>query len=132
MNRRTYLKSIAAAGSALRLSKAQAKEKPKPIQLFVEMQVDPAREKELLDNFHNIFFPEAKKHPGYISLRLLKMRQVIQGQAQWANYRFELVFQSEELRQKWINSPEHQRVWPTLERTMTDQKTYPVVLYDEA
>ena len=131
MNRRAYLKSMLATGGALRLADAQAKAKPKPIQLFVEMQVDPAREKELLENYHNVFYPEAKKHPGYISLNLLKLRQTVQGPGQWANYRFELVFESEELRQKWISSPVHQRVWPTLERTMTDQKNYPVVLYDE-
>jgi hypothetical protein len=47
------------------------------------------------------------------------------------NYRFELEFESEELRQKWIASPEHQRVWPPLEKTMTTTKNYPVVLYEE-
>jgi len=26
---------------------------------------------------------------------------------------------------------EHQRVWPPVEKTITTQKTYPVVLYDE-
>ena len=47
------------------------------------------------------------------------------------NYRFELEFESEELRQKWIASAGHQRVWPLVERAMTTQKDYPVVLYDE-
>ena len=47
------------------------------------------------------------------------------------NYRFELEFETEELRQQWIASAAHQRVWPPVERTMTTQKNYPVVLYDE-
>ena len=47
------------------------------------------------------------------------------------NYRFEIEFESEELRQKWIASSGHQRVWPLVERAMTTQKDYPVVLYDE-
>jgi hypothetical protein len=47
------------------------------------------------------------------------------------NYRFELEFENEELRQKWIASAAHQRVWPLVEKTITTQKTYPVVLYDE-
>ena len=47
------------------------------------------------------------------------------------NYRFELEFESEELRQKWIASAGHERVWPPVERAMKTLKDYPVVLYDE-
>jgi antibiotic biosynthesis monooxygenase (ABM) superfamily enzyme len=103
----------------------------KPIQLFVEMEVEPSREKEMLDNFRNIFVPEAKKHPGYISVKMLRFRKVVQGAAQPTNYRFELIYESEELRQKWISSPEHRRVWPTVERTLKSTKDYPVLLFDE-
>ena len=94
--------------------------------------VPPAREREMLDAFHNTFVPEAVKHEGYIRVKMLKRRSVVQGTAPAAhNYRFELEFESEELRQKWIASAGHQRVWPLVERTMTTQKDYPVVLYDE-
>jgi hypothetical protein len=63
---------------------------------------------------------------------MLKRRSVVQGTVPPAhNYRFELEFESEALRQKWIASAAHQRVWPLVERTMTTQKNYPVVLYDE-
>jgi heme-degrading monooxygenase HmoA len=104
----------------------------KHIRLYVEMDVAPGRERELLDLFHNQFVPEAVKHEGYIRVKLLKRRTVIQGSVPPAhNYRFELEFESEELRQKWIASPEHQRVWPPVEKTMTTTKDYPVVLYDE-
>ena len=130
MKRRTHLKALLLA--PLGLSQAQAQTRAaKPIQLFVEMQVDPAQEKEMLSNFHTVFVPEAKKHPGYISVKMLKFRQVMQGDEKPANYRFELLFESEELRQKWINSPEHKRVWPTVEKFIKSQKDYPVVLYDE-
>jgi len=47
------------------------------------------------------------------------------------NYRFELVFENEELRQKWVATPEHQRVWPTIEKTLKSTKNYPVLLFDE-
>jgi antibiotic biosynthesis monooxygenase (ABM) superfamily enzyme len=114
------------------LSRSQAQTNAgKPIHLFVEMQVDPAREKEMLSNFHNIFVPEAKKHPGYISVKMMKFHQVMQGNETPADYRSELEYESEELRQKWINSPEHQQVWPTVERFIKSQKDYLVVLYDE-
>ena len=96
------------------------------------MDVAPAREKEMLDTFHNVFVPEAVKHEGYIRVKMLKRRAFIQGTApKQHNYRFELEFESEELRQKWIASAGHQRVWPAVERTMTTLKDYPVVLYDE-
>ena len=104
----------------------------KHIRLYVEMDVAPAREREMLDLFHNQFVPEAVKHEGYIRVKMLKRRTILQGTAPAAhNYRFELEFESEELRQKWIASAGHQRVWPQVERTMTTQKDYPVVLYDE-
>ena len=91
-----------------------------------------AREREMLDAFHNTFVPEAVKHAGYIRVKMLKRRSFIQGSAPLEhNYRFELEFENEELRQKWIASAGHQRVWPLVERTMTTQKDYPVVLYDE-
>jgi len=92
----------------------------------------PAREKEMLETFHNVFVPEAVKHQGYIRVTMLKRRAILQGTAPpHHNYRFELEFESEELRQRWIASAGHQRVWPPVERTMTTQKDYPVVLYDE-
>lgn len=130
MKRRTHLKALLLAPLGLSNSEAQAKV-AKPIHLFVEMDVDPVSEKEMLSNFHKIFVPEAQKHPGYISVRLMKFRQVMQGNGTPTNYRFELEFESEELRQKWINSPEHKRVWPTVEKFIKSRKDYPVVLYDE-
>jgi len=130
MKRRTHLKALLLAPLGLSQSQAQVKA-AKPIHLFVDMDVDPAHEKEMLHNFHDIFVPEAKKHPGYISVRLMKFRQVIQGNITSANYRFELEFESEELRQKWISTPEHKRVWPTVEKFIKSQKDYPVVLFDE-
>lgn len=129
VNRRAHVKTLLASASALDLSGAT--EPGKPIQLFVEMEVDPSREKEMLDNFHNIFVPEAKKHAGYVSVKMLRLRKVMQGPPHSINYRFELIYESEELRQKWIASPEHQRVWPTVERTLKSTKNYPVLLFDE-
>jgi hypothetical protein len=111
---------------------APAHARTKHIRLYVEMDVPPAREREMLDTFHDIFVPEAVKHQGYIRVKMLKRRTIIQGTAPANhNYRFELEFESEELRQKWIASAGHERVWPPVERSMTTLKDYPVVLYDE-
>ena len=135
MNRRRILQStVGAAAAAFGFARwpVAAAAQTKHIRLYVEMDVAPAREREMLDAFHNTFVPEAVKHDGYIRVKMLKRRAIVQGTAPAAhNYRFELEFESEELRQKWIASAAHQRVWPLVERTMTTQKDYPVVLYDE-
>lgn len=138
MNRRRTLGSlfagVAAAFGAHRLFGGPAAQaRTKHIRLYVEMDVAPAKERELLRLFHEQFVPEAVKHEGYIRVKLLKKRTVLMGAAPASHtYRFELEFESEELRQKWIASPGHQRVWPPVEALMTTTKDYPVVLYDEA
>jgi hypothetical protein len=135
VNRRGILRSaFVATAAALGLGRfaAPARAQTRHIRLYVEMDVPPAREREMLAAFHDTFVPEAVKHEGYIRVKMLKRRSILQGTAPAAhNYRFELEFENEELRKKWIASAEHQRVWPLVERTMTTQKDYPVVLYDE-
>jgi hypothetical protein len=143
LERRGILKAFVAALSAAwgaqraggggTLEAAQAASaQTKHIRLYVEMDVAPAREREMLDLFHNQFVPEAVKHEGYIRVKMLKRRAILQGTAPQAhNYRFELEFENEELRQKWIASPAHARVWPPVEKTITTLPNYPVVLFDE-
>ena len=138
---KVFLATVAAAWSAPRSVFAQRGQaapagapvpETKHIRLYVEMDIAPAREREMLTLFHNQFVPEAVKHEGYIRVKMLKRRTIIQGTAPAThNYRFELEFESEELRQKWIASPEHAKVWPPVEATMTTRTNYPVVLYDE-
>ena len=128
MKRRTYLKTMLAAGASA--AGVLAAEPEHPIQLHVDLAVDPAREKEMLHNFETIFRPEAAKHPGYIEVKILKLRTVLRGSGPaGVNYRFSLTYQSEELRQKWVASAGHQRVWPTIENTLSS-KDYTVLLFD--
>ena len=135
MNRRGILRStFATMAATLGLGRfaPPARAQTKHIRVYVEMDVPAAREREMLDAFHGTFVPEAVKHDGFIRVKMLKRRTFIQGTAPAAhNYRFELEYESEELRQKWAASAGHQRVWPLVERTMKTQKDYPVVLYDE-
>ena len=100
----------------------------RPIQLHCDLTVDPKREQEMLDNFEKVFRPVAKKQPGFIDLKILKVREAIRGSAP-AKYQFVLTMESEELRQKWINTPEHQKAWPTIENTLTD-KNFSILVYD--
>jgi len=129
MKRRSYLKSMLAAGAALGAARAQEKTQ-NPIVLYVDMQVDPAKEKEMLKNYHTLFRPAAVKYPGYIDLKIVKLRSALQGTAPAGmNYRFQLTYQSEEMRQKWAGSAIHQKVWPTIENTLVS-KNYTVLLCD--
>lgn len=128
MKRRTSLKTILAAGATA--AGALAATPGRAIQLHVDLAVDPAKEKEILHNFETIFRPEAARHPGYIDVKMLKLRTALQGSAPAGlNYRFSLTYRSEELRQKWVASAEHQRVWPTIENTLSS-KNYTVLLFD--
>ena len=130
MKRRTCLQAMLAAGAGAAGVLAAPPAQGPGIQLHVDLSVDPAKEKEMLHNFRTIFRPEAAKHPGYISVKMLKLTKALQGSVPAGiNYRFVLAYQSEELRQQWVASPEHKKVWPTIENTLTT-KDYPVLLFD--
>src|ERR1017187_6450289 len=128
MKRRTYLKTLLAGAAAQAGSHAPGWGHPR--QLHVDLTVDPAKEKEMLKNFETIFRPAASKQPGYIDVKMLKVRTTLMGKAPaGVNYRFALTFQSEEMRQKWVASDVHQKVWPTIENTLST-KNYTVILFD--
>ena len=128
MKRRTYLKTMLAGGAAT--AAAQTQNTARPIQLHLDMSVDPKREKEMLRNYETIFRPAVSQQPGFIDIKILRLKTTIAGKAPaGVNYRFNLTFQSEELRQKWIKADIHQKVWPELEKTLTT-KDYTVLLFD--
>jgi hypothetical protein len=132
MRRRSYLKAMLAATAVLRGAGAQEpkKQEQSPIVLYVDLSVDPAKEQEMLHNFHTVFKPAATKFPGYVDVKMCKLRSALQGAApSGVNYRFQLTYQSEELRQKWIASETHQKVWPTIENALKS-KNYLVLLFD--
>jgi heme-degrading monooxygenase HmoA len=100
------------------------------IELHVDLTVAAEKEQELLATFDRVFRPAAERQPGYIGAKLLKLRTTISGSApDGANYRFVLVFESEELRQKWIATPVHNEVWPAVARNLVHEN-YTILLYD--
>lgn len=120
LDRRNCMKMIA-VGAGITATVATAAPAGRPIQLHCDLAVDPKREQEMLDNFEKVFRPVARKHEGFIDLKMLKLKTAIRGAAP-LKYRFELTMQSEELRQKWIATPDHARVWPLIENTLTDKE----------
>ena len=102
----------------------------KPIELYVDLKVNPERENEMVDNYRKIFRPTISKQPGFVDVRLLKLRETLAGKGA-SNSRFRLLisFSSEEERRQWVATDEHQRAWPSIEKTLVDDK-YVVLLYD--
>jgi hypothetical protein len=134
MKRRTYLHTILTAGTGMALAQVAGQTASaaatRPVQLHVDLAVDPAKEKEMLHNFETIFRPAASRQLGYVDVKMCKLRSTVAGQAPAGfNYRFVLTFASEELRQKWVATDTHQKVWPTIENTLSN-KNYNVLLYD--
>jgi hypothetical protein len=128
MKRRSYLTAMLAAVAGLKGASAQTAKNP--IVLHVDLSVDPAKEQEMLRNFRTVFKPAATKFQGYIDVKMLKLRQAMQGSAPaGVNYRFQLTYESEELRQKWVASDVHKKAWPTIENTLRS-KDYLVLLFD--
>lgn len=129
MKRRSYLTAMIAAAAGMKTVRAQQPVQS-PIVLYCDLTVDPSREQEMLNNFHTIFKPAAENFPGYIDVKILKLRTVYTGAAPaGVNYRFQLTYASEDLRQKWIKSAVHQKVWPTVENTLST-KNYSTLLFD--
>jgi hypothetical protein len=128
MKRRTCLKTLLAGVGAVVGVEAQTA--ARPIRLHVDLSVDPAKEQQMLRIFETSFRPAASKQPGFIELKMLKLRSALMGNApQGVNSRFTLTMESEELRQKWIATDIHNQLWPKIEATLTT-KDYTVLLFD--
>ncbi len=130
MLRRTCLAGLGSAGAALALP-SQTLQSGKPVQLHMDLEVEPVRENELLANYRTTFRPAVSGQPGFVGVALLKFQRTVSGAAPSpAPYRLEIIFASEELRQKWVASPAHQKAWTTIEQTLRDK--YPkALLYQE-
>ena len=114
MNRRTYLKTLAAAGAAGALPAPG-----RPIQLHVDLDVDPAKEQELLSNYRGKFRPAIVKQPGFVEVKLMKLESAVAGQAPPnVGYRLLIGFQTEDQRKAWVATATHQKVWPTIQQTL--------------
>ena len=152
MSRRTALKTavlVAAAAGASAASCAQPTEPqgeaassgktatatghmPTPgIVLYCDLKVDAAKEKAMLDHFHNVFAPAGAKFEGFIDVKMLKLRTIIQGDPlpTGINYRFQLTYVNEELRQIWVNSQVHTEVWKGIDDALLE-KNFQVALFD--
>ena len=136
MNRRNYLKALAAALPAAGMAQVAKKTaapavaaKP-PIMLHCDMFLNPAKEKEMLQVWHNTFKPAISKQPGFVSVALLKLRKENQGKAPaGAPYRLTISFKTEEERLTWVATDLHQKAWGAMEACLVGEK-FNALLYD--
>ena len=132
MKRRTCLKAmlVVVSGSVIPALADSQEAGEHPIQLHADLAVDPAKEQQMLRFFQEKFRPAAAQQPGFIDMRMLKLKSTMRGVAPpGANYQFVLTFSSEALRQKWISTDIHKQLWPTIEDSLTD-KNYSRLLYE--
>ena len=103
MNRRDCFKVIGTAAAAMSLQAAGAAQ---PIVLELDLEVDPAKEKDMLANYRTKFRPAIRKQPGFVDVKLMKLQTALAGKAP-ANctYRLLISFQTEDQRKAWVATP---------------------------
>jgi heme-degrading monooxygenase HmoA len=76
--------------------------------------VKPGSEQKLLDDFDKLFLPRIRKAPGFIDAKLVRFVKANVGAApERYNYRLIQIFESEALREKWLQMEEHKVAWHT-------------------
>ena len=78
------------------------------IQLEVKLELKAEKEKEFLDIFKTQFAPAMSRQPGFIRVSLLEQSK------NKSQRQIEIVFESEEKRLAWVNTEEHEKMWPKL------------------
>lgn len=103
----------------------------KPIELHCDLDVDPAREKDLVQTFHAVFAPAMARQPGWVGVTLLKLEAAKHGPApKNASHRLVISFETEDQRVAWVATEEHQRVWPLMEKNLRGEK-FSAVLWNK-
>lgn len=88
-----------------------------PILLQIYFEVAPERSAEFEKMFAESYVPAMRKQQGYQGSTLLRLyatdvaNQIMATPTEF-NYQMELVFDTEENRQKWVASAEHTKAWP--------------------
>lgn len=95
-----------------------------PIELHVDLDVEPTKERDLESTFHTVFQPTISKQPGFVLVSLLKLR------AATVAYRLVISFETEEQRVAWVATTDHQRVWPQMEKNLKGAK-FTAALWDK-
>ncbi len=78
------------------------------IELHIYPEPFDGKENELESTYWNEYVPGISIQEGFCRTTLIKKRDALR------EYQINITFDSEELRLKWVNSKEHQEVWPKI------------------
>jgi heme-degrading monooxygenase HmoA len=92
------------------------------IQLHCDLQVASGHEAEIERVFTEVFSPVMAQQKGFEEVKFLKLVTSYKGDPAPWNYRLLIGFETEELRQAWVASDDHQRVWPEMEKHLTGEQ----------
>ena len=97
------------------------------ITLHIYLQVMPANDAEFERLFRDEYVPAISRQQGFRSGALLHVYEATRAEAidarrDWT-HEIDIVFDTEENRQKWAAGPEHSRVWPRVE-SMCERVTW--------
>lgn len=95
------------------------------VQLHIDIVVEPGREAEMESNYNTIFRPVISRQPGFVAVQLLQLREGVVGEhPKNAQYRLQITFETEEQRETWVASDDHQEVWPEVAKTFQEFCAY--------
>ncbi len=80
---------------------------PGPIELHIYLTAKPGQEAAIEKLYREVFYPAVRRQEGFISTQLMRKPNS-------SEYVLRHQFRTEELRMKWVASPEHQKAWPAL------------------
>lgn len=80
------------------------------ITLHIRLNVEPGQEARFEELYRNAFVPAISKQEGFLRAQLLRAFE------QSEVYEIDIYFETEELRERWANSADHQEVWPQIEK----------------
>lgn len=84
------------------------------VTLHIYLDVEPEQESQFEETYRNAFVPAISKQEGFLRTQLLRSLE------QGGVYEVDIYFETEELRERWANSAEHEKVWPQIEEVCTE------------
>ena len=84
------------------------------VSLQINCEIIPGQRDDFVRIIRDKFIPAISKQPGFVRVSLLKKRE------EDLEFQISIVFETEELRQEWVKSPDHQKVWPKVRSHFRD------------
>jgi heme-degrading monooxygenase HmoA len=79
------------------------------VTLHIHLRVRSGQEARFEELYQKTYVPAISKQEGFRRTQLLRPYEG------GSEYEIDIYFDSEDLRERWANSPEHQEVWPQVE-----------------